>query len=237
MSGITWGTLTDRIARRAHKNLDNDDERADVEYYAKAGIEEVEAHEAWFWLRTAYTITLAPNDYDYNWPVGLARFDVRSFRYGAGVDSYLTYARRPENIDFELGPSWRTDSAKYGTPRWFVDYGETFWLGKVPDATFVAANPTLYFHGWCTDLYTISQIDSTATQTVQDATTLKIPINRVELYVCAALKEGLQQEDDPDWVKIENKFEKQLQRARSFNIDVNTDAHLQSPEFAKRMEF
>ena len=170
MATITWGTLTDRIARRAHKNLDIDEDRDDVEYYAKAGIELVESEEAWRWLRTAYTITMVAGTYQYAWPAGMARFDVRTFRYG-GLNTYLGWGRRPENIDTELSPIWRTDSSLNGTPRLFVDHGQNFWFGPTPDAAFVATNPTMYFYGWSTDLYTISQLAGTD-QATDDAVAL-----------------------------------------------------------------
>lgn len=235
MATITWGTLTDRIARRAHKNLDIDEDRDDVEYYAKAGIELVESEEAWRWLRTAYTISLVAGTYQYNWPAGMARFDVRTFRYG-GLNTYLGWGRRPENIDTELSPTWRTDTSLNGTPRLFVDHGQTFWFGPTPDAAFVASNPTMYFYGWATDLYTISQLAG-VDQATDDAVSLKIPTDRAELYICAALKEGLQQEDDPDWVRFEQKFQNALGKARAFNVDVNTDEQLQQPEWAWNMRY
>ena len=43
MSNVTWGELKDRISRRAHKNLNRDVQNEDVEYWAQAGIELVEA--------------------------------------------------------------------------------------------------------------------------------------------------------------------------------------------------
>lgn len=240
MALLTWGTLTDRVARRAHKNLDVADDLADVEYYTMAGIEAVEAEEAWRWLRTAYTITMINGTYQYAWPNGMARFDVRTFRYG-GLSTYLGWARRPENIDAALTPTWRTDSSQNGTPVMFVDHAEKFWFAPTPGSSFVTSNPTMYFYGWATALYDINVAialrDAGGTQATLDATSILVPTNRSELYVCAALKEGLQQEDDPDWNRMIQKFEAQLQKARAFNVDVNTDEQLEPPLFSQDMGF
>ena len=234
MAAVTWGELKDRIALRAHKKLGRTDETNDVEYWAKAGIEAVESEDAWPWLRSANTVAIGSPDsgttYQYAWHDALTRFDARSFRYG-GSGSYLAYARRPENIDEILGPHWRTDSDQVGEPKYIVEFGRTFWLAPAPSSAFATSNPTLYYYGWNSDLATI---ELTATT---DSTTLLMPRRAVDTYVCAALKEGLQQEDDPDWRIFESKFRSQIQNLRSFNEVVSGDAEVALPDFTYNMRF
>lgn len=234
MSAVTWGELKNRIALRAHKKLNRTDEVGDVEYWAKAGIEAVENDEAWPWLRSANTIAIGSPDsgttYQYAWPAALSRFDSRSFHCG-GSGSYLAYARRPENIDEILGPQWRTDAAQAGEPGYVVEFGRTFWLAPAPTAAFATDNPTLHYYGWSSDLATI-ELEATT-----DSTTLLMPRRTVDTYVCAALKEGLQQEDDPDWRIFESKFRSQVQNLRAFNEVVAGDAELALPDFSYNMRF
>ncbi len=226
---ITWGTYKARIARRAHKVLTRTIDDGDVEHWGKAGIEFVENEDAWGYLRVAKTLTMVEDTYEYAWPDDIERFDASSLRYG-GDGTHLAYRRRPENIDEELGPHWRTDTTQAGTPDRFVDFGRKFWLAPMPSATFVASNATLYYYAWMSDLYTIEDDDD-------DATELLIPRRGLEFYVTAALMVGLQQEDDPDWQRFEQTFERQMIRFRSFNPAVRADVDIPVPDFAHNMRY
>lgn len=236
MATITWGDLLDRVARRGHKTLAVTAERDDVVEAAKEGIERVESENSWEWLRSAQTLTLAAEDYDYAWAAGIDRFDVHSFRYG-GRGTNLHYLRRPENIDAELGPDWRTDTSKAGTPRYFATSGQNFWIAPMPSAAFVASYPTVYYYAWSSDLYTISQIDTTATTTAQDATSLLIPLRALSVYTHASLAALLQQEDDPDWQRFDQLAERGMAKLRGYSEAISGDSEMDLPDFAHLMDY
>ena len=227
---ITWGEYKTRIAARSHKDLDRSDESDDVVRYAKAGIELVEAEDSWSWLYKEYTITLAGDTYAYNWPDGLEKFDANTFRYG-GSGTYLSYARRVENIDNYLGPNWRDSGGTTGTPKHFSDFARQFWLAPKPSTDFVTANPTLYLYGFSSDLITANDADTI------DSTALLIPDRCANTYVEAALAVGLQQEDDPDWKTYQQVFDANIQRLRAFDVSVASTDEVLLPEFSQYMEY
>lgn len=227
--GITIAQLKDAISRRAHKDLGQFVQEQHVEYWAKSGIEKVEQEEAWYWNKSAITITLIADTYEYAWPTNIRRYDAKSFHYGSRP--YLGFLREPTTMDDELGPTWRLASGTAGSPRFFCEFGRAFWIGPKPSTSFVASNPTIYYYGWKTDLPTM--YDSAST----DATTLMIPYEAVDLYTTAALVAGLQQEDDPDWVRFEDKFRQEVLRKRAMNTAYNIDDYLEVPQWSKRMRF
>ena len=229
MSTVTWGELKDRISRRAHKNLTRDVQNEDVEYWAKAGSELVEAEDAWPWLRTTESLTLVADQYEYAWPDRLARYDSRSFRYG-GLGTYLIDFHRPERLDGELGPNWRDSAGTAGNPEYYVAFGRNFWVARKPSSAFVADNPTLHFYGWQTDLYTL-------TQSPTDSTSLAVPREYAESYVTAALTCGLQQEDDPDWARLREVHNQNMIKLRSVDESVSADEEARLPRFARYMEY
>jgi hypothetical protein len=229
MSQLTWGELKDRISRRSHKNLQRTVQSEDVEYWAKAGIEMVEQEEAWPWLRTTNTITLVADQYEYNWPAALARYDAESFRYGSST-SYLVDMGRPERMDFALGPAWRDSATTSATPEYFCAFGRNFWIGAKPGSTFVTANPTVYFYGWKSDTYTL-------TQSPTDATVLSIPREVADCYVVAALSTGLQQEDDPDWARLRQTHDQNMIKLRGMDESIDANKETRLPRFARHMEY
>ena len=229
MSTVTWGELKDRVSRRAHKTLTRDVQNLDVEYWTKAGIELVEQEDAWDWLRVAETLTLVADTYEYAWPARLSRFDAASFRYG-GAGTYLVNVDRPELIDVALGPNWRDAATASGSPEYYCGFGRTFWIARKPSATFLATNPTIYFYGWQSDLYTL-------TQSPTDATNLAIPREHIEAYVNASLSVGLQQEDDPDWARLRQIHDQNMIKLRSVDESVSADDGTRLPRFARYMEY
>ena len=229
MSQLTWGELKDRISRRSHKNLQRAVQSEDVEYWAKVGIEMVEQEEAWPWLRTAETITLVADQYEYSWPESLARYDVESFRYGAS-NTYLINVGRPERLDFALGPEWRDSATTSATPEYFCAFGRNFWVGAKPSSTFVTSNPTVYFYGWKTDTYAL-------TQSPTDATVLSIPREVADCYVVAALSTGLQQEDDPDWARMRQTHDQNMVKLRGMDESIDANKETRLPRFARYMEY
>ena len=234
MAAVTWGELLDQIGRRAHLSKDKAAERGDLEAAAREGIETVEGEDAWNWQRSAQTLTLAANTYEYAWPDALVRFEALSFHYGG---SGLRYVRRPENIDEKLGANWRTDSSRAGTPRYFAEFGRAFWLGPTPSAAFVAANPTVHYWGYVSDLETVDGIDDTATFDQQDATELLLPRRALSCCVQAALPAILHQTDDTDWARMDQRFQRTLQRLRGYNEAVRSEAYLERPDFGRSMRF
>ena len=226
---LTWGEYKTRIAARSHKDLDRTEEDEDVGRWAKAGIEALEAEDSWSWLYQDFTITMVADTYSYDWPSGLEKFDANTFRYG-GSGSYLSYARRVENIDNYLGPNWRDTSGSTGTPAYFADFGRKIWIAQKPSAGFVTANPTLYFYGYTSDL---TAVEATPTS----STTLLIPFRAANVYVEAALMVGLQQEDDPDWKHYQGVFENNIQRLRGFDVSVASTDEVLLPEFTQYMNY
>jgi len=229
MSQLTWGELKDRISRRSHKNLQRAVQSEDVEYWAKVGIEMVEQEEAWPWLRTAETITLVADQYEYSWPASLARYDAESFRYGAS-NSYLIDVGRPERLDFALAPNWRDSATTSSTPEYFCSFGRNFWIGAKPSSTFVASSPTVYFYGWKSDTYAL-------TQSPTDATVLSIPREVADCYVVAALSAGLQQEDDPDWARMRQTHDQNMIKLRGMDESIDANKETRLPRFARHMEY
>jgi len=223
---ITYGTFLDRIARRGHKTRSRADEEADVQHWAQAGIERVENEMAWDHLGDDFTITLVEDQYKYDFPDAFYKFDEESLRY-AGEGSYLKHERRPANIDGILGPTWRDAATDPSTPEYWALQGPKIWIGPKPSATFVAANPTVYGYGWKSDLFAINAITDPTDSAEVNAVSLLMPAYLVELYVQAALAEGLQQEDDPDWVRIDDKFTNNIIRIRGDRnvVRVNTRPH------------
>ncbi len=230
---LTWGEYKTRIAARSHKDLDREEEEADVTRWAKAGIEAVEAEDSWSWLYKDFTITMVADTYAYDWPSGLEKFDANTFRYG-GSGSYLSYARRAENIDNYLGPNWRDASGSTGTPAYFADFGRKIWIAQKPSTGFVAETPTLYFYGFTSDLTTV---EATGVDAPISSTTLLIPYRAANAYVEAALMVGLQQEDDPDWKNYQSVFETNIQRLRGFDVSVASTDEVLLPEFTQYMEY
>lgn len=224
MAAVTWGNYKTRISKRAHQNLAQTVSIASVEEAAKSGIELMENEEAWEWLKVANTLTMSALVYYIAWPDYLTRFDSKSFRY-AGLGSYLTPARSPNDLDVELAPTWRTDTSKAGTPLYITDFGRQFWLAPMPSVAFIATPYTLlYYYGWQTDLYGISQIDESQTEALQNATTLLMPHHTVEAYTQAALVCLLQERDDPEWKRMEDTFyNKTLPKMRRFKAAQNDD--------------
>lgn len=229
---LTWGSLKDRIALRAHKDLTRTDELTDVEFWARAGIEAIETDNSWSWLLSAYTISLVADTYEYAWPEGLQRFEVESFRYG-GSDSYLKYVRKAENIDTYLGPQWRDSATTGGTPDFIVDFGRNFWLAPKPTSSFVADNPTLYFYGYGTALTAVE-----STTTLVDTTQLSIPLRFANFYVESALVVGLQQEDDPNYSSYFQVHQQNLLKMRSFDESLNVISESPLvPDFTSSMRY
>lgn len=226
---LTWGDLKTRIAVRAHKDLLREEEDEDVTRWAKAGIEAIEAEESWSWLYKDFTVTMVADTYAYDWPSGLEKFDANTFRYG-GSNSYLSYARRVENIDNYLGPNWRDSSGSTGTPAHFADFGRQFWIAPKPSTSFVADNATLHLYGYMSDL--------TATEaSPTDATVLLIPFRAANAYVEASLMVGLQQEDDPDWKTYQDVFRSHIERLRGYDVSVASTDEVLLPEFAQYMTY
>ena len=221
---VTWGDIKTRVSKRAHQNLQQQISIDSVEEAVKSGIELMENEEAWEWLKVADTLTMSSLVYYIAWPAYLTRFDSKSFRY-AGAGSYLSPARDALDLDNQLGPTWRTDTAKAGTPKYITDFGRQFWIAPMPSAAFIATPYTsLYYYGWKTDLYGISQISSAATQAVQDATELLLPLHTVESYVQASLVCLLQERDDPEWKDLEDTwYNKTLPKMRRFKAGQNDD--------------
>ena len=226
---LTWSEYKSRIADRAHKDLSVAEEDSDVTRWAKAGIELVESEDSWSWLYKDFNITMVADTYAYDWPTGLEKFDANTFRYG-GSGSYLSYARRVENIDNYLGPHWRDSSGTTGTPKHFADFGRQIWIAPKPNAAFITSNPTLYLYGYTTDLVAVEGSPVAAT-------VLLIPFRAANAYVEAALMVGLQQEDDPDWRSYQQIFESNIQRLRGFDVSVASTDEVLLPEFAQYMEY
>ena len=226
---ITWGELKARIASRSHKDLGRSEELDDVERFAKAGIELVEAEDSWSWLYKAFSISLVAGTYEYDWPTGLERFDVKTFRY-AGSGSYLEYARIAENIDHHLGPDWRDAGSATSDPRYYVDFGRKFWIAPKPSSGFVSSNSTIHLYGYTSDLATLSG-------TPTDATEMLLPERSANTFVEAALMVGLQQEDDPDWKTYQQIFQSNIIRLRTFDASVASTDEVLLPEWSPYMEF
>ena len=229
---LTWGSLKDRIALRAHKDLTRTDELTDVEFWARAGIEAIEIDNSWSWLLSAYTVNLAADTYEYAWPTGLQRFEVESFRYG-GTNSYLNYVRKAENIDTYLGPQWRDAATDSGTPEFIVDFGRNFWIAPKPTSAFVAANPTLHLYGYGTALPAIEDTGS-----LTNSTELSIPLRFSNYYVEAALVVGLQQEDDPNYSSYFQVHQQNVLKMRAFDESINviSDSPI-LPDFTSTMDY
>jgi len=232
----TYGDLLNRIARRGHKNRNRTGEEADVQHWAQAGIERVENEMPWNHLRTTTSFTLVADQYNYDLPNAISRLDAESLRAG-GEGSYLIYQRRPENIDSRIGPQWKDSSTDPGTPEYWCEHASELWIGPKPDADYVAANPTLYCYAWATDLYVISQIADVTDATEVNAVSLRIPLRLRELYVVAALAEGLQQEDDPDWGAMDSRYENLIVKIRGDREVVRIDTRPQVPDWAHLQSF
>ncbi len=231
-----YGAILDRVAARTHKSRLRADEEADVQRWTEAGIERVENELPWNHLRGNMEITLVADTYSYAIPNGFRRPDAESLRWG-GEGSYLIYKRRPENIDGAIGPQWKDTATTASQPIYWAESGPNLFIGPKPDTDFVAANPTLYGYGWQTDLYTIANLVDATDKTEVDALTLLVPLWLRELYVIAALCEGLQQEDDSDWNNMENKYEKIIVKYRGDKdvVQINTRPDINA--WAQRIEF
>jgi len=232
----TYGDLLNRVARRGHKTRSRSDEEQDIQHWVTAGIERVENEMAWPHLGDDFTITLAADTYEYDLPNSIYRIDEESMRY-AGEGSYLKHERRPANIDGVLGPTWRDSGTDASTPEYWCLVGQKLWIGPKPSTAFVAANPTIYGYGWKSDLYAISQISDTTDSTEVDAVSLFVPLFLRELYVMAALAEGLQQEDDPEWRAIDDKYNNIIIRIRGDQNVVRVNTRPQVPDWVYLMEF
>lgn len=231
---VTWGEYLNRIGRRAHLSTSKADERTRIEDAALEGIEMVEGEAAWSWMLEEQTLTPVANTYQYAWPSDLVRFEARSFRYAARPLDYVT---RPENLIDELGPDWRTNTDKAGTPRYVTAFGRTFWLARMPDAAFVAANDTIYYWGYVTDLETIAALDADATDDERDATALRLPRRALTTCVAAALSALLQLTDDGDWRAMEQRYQRHLLQLRGYDEAVRSEALLRRPDWGRRMRF
>jgi hypothetical protein len=219
----TYKTILDRVAQRAHKIRTRADEELDVQAWTEAAIERVENELPWNYLRAELTISLVADQYLYDMPDLFRRIDAETLRYG-GEGTYLKYERRPERIDGQLGPQWRDSSTSPATPLYWCEFGQQIMVGPKPSSEFIATNPTLYGYGWKSDLFAIENLADKTDKTEVDALTLMIPLWLRELFVVAALAEGLQQEDDREWADMENKYEKLIVRYRGDKdvVQINT---------------
>lgn len=140
------------IARHARMDIGNSEHLANLKYWVNRAQDDVyTADPKWWFLKDEYTITPVAGTRRYSYPTSnidseaydLRVIDTDSVRVGQG---HLTYVSNDE-LD-QQDWDWVIAANSSGTPRFFTFVGIKFALSKFPDATWVAANPSIYLRGW-----------------------------------------------------------------------------------------
>ena len=203
--GIVWGTLKASVARRCHKVLSRTEDEADVIDYCRMAMDRIEALEGYapWWAERPATLTITALDYDLTLPSDFLKLKGNSIEYGRGRKLH------PLAIEFINArvPNWR-DSTVGGSPKYFVvmgsatstDEGE-LWICPKPSSGFATNYSEIEYQYIRTDRHHSLGDDT------DDAEELYIPKQYSPIVIHAALAEGLQQEDDPDWERFDRMFE------------------------------
>lgn len=216
----TFAALSADVA--AVGGLDYATEQTTSDRWTKAGLRMLNQAGAWEWLHAHTSFSFANADYDYNFSAiasDLFRIDARSIRYGDSA-TYLQWGHI-QAIDEALGPDWKDSGAK-GTPQYATRVGNALWVATVPNAAFVADNPTGYFYYWRYENYT---------------GTLYLPEDFYDCALDAALAQGYLQEDDPRATEMLSRvLQVHLPSMRGAKMDIGARDKMELPRWAREAD-
>ena len=231
---ITRGILNEVIASQSHKDLDVAAHAADVTRWRNLALGLLEGAEAWGHLRTFKEQALTADTKEYALPDNFQRIgaDTLYFSENRGV----TFYDQSEEVDFQLGATWKDSTSSAGEPSCATIVGDELWLGPRPSTAFVAGNSTLrYWYFKCMDPGTLAQQWAAAQDSEDDATALHLPPWMLPYALRAALMFSLQREDDAAYQSMMRQFyERDLMEMRAFDVSVFTQEPVKRPLIPSR---
>uniref|UniRef100_A0A6M3J0H7 Uncharacterized protein n=1 Tax=viral metagenome TaxID=1070528 RepID=A0A6M3J0H7_9ZZZZ len=230
MNKVTRGQLNEAIAAQAHMDLTFTVHAKRITGYRQQGLALLEGCNPWWFLRAYREQSLSALTYGYDLPADFSRIDGDSLGYG---ENQLTFFTEVEEIDRQLGPTWKRSTHAGGTPEFATLFGGQLWLGPKPNAAFVNSYPVLDYY-----YYTVIDLEnstSDAASATNDTYELQMPTWMLPFAVRAAGIVSLQARDDPTWRSLLQQFyERDVMEMRAFDPIIKSNEPIHRPLFQMR---
>ena len=200
----TIRNITSNISKMLVTDTTSGGQKEELTSFVNQAQDEVGQYYTWWFLERRFKVTLTaalsfvfPTADEDSAAVVLDSIDLSSVRVASGP---LTFAE--SSVLDVRNPTWTSDGAT-GTPYLFALIGRKFYLEKTPDATWLTANPYLYFRGW-----------KMFTELSADGEVSEIPANWCRVLLPGTLYMAQKRQGDTEWPNTRTEFYSMLKEMR-----------------------